>query len=199
MGLKPRIHIEDDPPLSWPHDWFGKTHVHVHGGPTPYVVDQVEATEGDPVNPGAKQWLFTGLSWFREAPAHWRKLPPKGGLPVNVWGGLEITRLQDIEAVSSLRKIRARRLFLVVHDANEETLEALEPELEAWRCMHCGRRGDYERPDSCPTGSICFGEEDLMGPQIHWLVDCVDSEELRALCERNGVSYWGRVVKDRPV
>lgn len=136
----------------------------------------------------------------REIPDSWRRMPPTGGFPFNVWVGAAFVTIDEAdERASRLLKIRARRLFLVAKKGHE-TLSELSRNMEPWRCMHCGRRGFTEVPERCPTGSICAGMEHLILPQITWLVDMDrDKEsEMRQVCAFYQVALWDGVVREVP-
>jgi hypothetical protein len=134
-----------------------------------------------------------------EIPESWRRMPPQGGMPGNVWVGAAFRTNDELhERATRLLKIRARRLFLLA-EKDHETPELFDY-LEPWRCMHCGRRGFTEVPEYCPTGSICAGYEDQIMPQITWVVDSDrdKNSELAPLCERMRVALWDGVKKEVP-
>lgn len=135
----------------------------------------VEDTAPTPRQPVArKQWLLLlnhPQTFVGKLPLSWRDLTRYlSGIPGNVWVGMQLATVEDCEKVRHLRKLRSRRRFLVLDMYTPEMAMVLEPHLLAWRCMHCGTRGEGPKPENCPSGSVCLGEEWRIKPQIHWVV-----------------------------
>lgn len=164
------------------------------------LADFIENTAGDADTEAIAQWLLVSddpKEIFAALPAKWRNL--EFGIPRNVWVGLRPVVDDPRQQLKDLLTIRARRRFVVVPKLPFDLstfLFALNEALEAWRCMHCGRRGQAPRPLVCPSGSICLGEEDKIGPQIHWVIEEFRSSySIEIACKDNGVAYWPEVPK----
>ena len=143
------------------------------------LFEQISETAAIPREPVAKkQWLFLlndPKEFISSLPISWRDLTTyMNGIPGNVWCGAVVKTIEDVEKVRQLRKLRARRLFLVIEEYSCKIAAALDEHLLAWRCMHCGTRGEGEMPERCPSGSICLGEEWRLERQIHWIVSEFD-------------------------
>lgn len=135
----------------------------------------------------------------QQIPSLWRRPHVQdGGFPPNVWVGAAFSTQRELdERAEKLLKIRAKRLFLMAK-ADHEPFECFKY-LEPWRCMNCGRRGFTEWPTFCPSGAMCQ-DDDLIMPQIGWLVDMDRDEDLRLkdVCEGMRVALWDGVVKEVP-
>lgn len=138
------------------------------------------------------QWAFlcneVSEFWESPLPAHWRDpyQAPPAGIPPNIWVGVRVFNpVEVLRKVDNLRKIRARRLFVWTM-ADVDLTEALTP----WRCMNCGRRGEGVRPKRCPTGSLCWGQEEQIQSQIHWVVDWGGGNLVKTACSQLGVPRW---------
>jgi len=127
----------------------------------------------------------------REMPEQWRRMPPNGGIPPNVWVGASIETQKEADERSKLLvKIRARRLFLFLKK-NCPGVD-LKPGLIAWRCSNCGRKDGYgrmKRPTECPSGNICASAK--LDPQIHWVVSLNHlGYTTITTCSEFGVAAW---------
>lgn len=138
------------------------------------------------------QWVFFCNEvtdfWDAPLPKHWRDpyQAPPAGIPPNIWVGVRVaSQDQVLPKVESLRKIRARRLFVAAL-VDVDLVEALTP----WRCMNCGRRGEGIRPKRCPTGSLCWGQEERLQSQIHWVIDWGEGNLVKTACSQLGVARW---------
>jgi hypothetical protein len=126
-------------------------------------------------------------------PSMWLRMPPKGGIPKNVWvGACVATQKEADERMKRLVKIRARKLFVLLKKNHPSTID-LKAGLIAWRCSLCGRKDGYNRmtrPKTCPSGSIC--EDATINPQIHWVVSMDEHKQthLADLCAKMGVAFW---------
>jgi len=154
----------------------------------PNIFALVEETKGGVDNPATKHWLFmteTPSAWNRpEAPwpERWTNLShPEGGIPRNVWFGLNCNDKELLSQLPELRHIRARRLFVWFH-MGPALLDDAKLDFEAWRCHSCGLRGDSPRPRDCPNHNLC--DRNTLDPQIHWAIGKVTG------LEKYGIKVW---------
>lgn len=146
--------------------------------------------------------LVEDFDLFNERmPDRWRRMPPDGGIPPNVWVGASFKTQEELDSrAPRLRKIRARKLFLYGR-ADREPID-IELELIPWRCMNCGRRGDVKVPVDCPTGSLC-AIENKIEPQIHWVIDMLPQDDdptqhYFSECSTWKVALWDYGSKEVP-
>ena len=155
------------------------------------VFEGIEETAGDAEHDATKQWFLVtsdprNISW----PARWKDLShPKGGIPRNVWVGLRWSKPEQVAELAELRRVRARRLFVIV-EWGPGMLDDAKLDFEAWRCSSCGMRGEHPRPRDCPNTMIC--DRDTVGPQIHWIVGDV------TISKEYGILVWSKLQKERP-
>lgn len=139
-----------------------------------------------------KTWLFlTDRPRYLvpNFPPEWKDLSHyQGGIPRNVWVGLSWHDPTTRHELSELRRISARRLFVVFGDRAGDFWQG-GVELESWRCQNCGLRGEEPRPRDCPNVNLCG--KDTIGPQIHWLIPVtpITEEQLQAVRDL-GVKVW---------